>query len=277
MRNLRALGELGGLAREGLGQLQVAGPGGETDDVGEEVLELDLLRDLVERARQGGERLRKRTGVLVIQAVGQRQLRDETVPEPVGMRGGGVEVAARRGDLAAMEADHGGHAEVTTDRRGLLDVLGKPFNLGQRVFPAPCLEEALCQDAMRLTQPDSRADLVREVQRLPRYGHGLLVPVQVAQRDGLVDLQQEPQVRQPRIGPGYDQRPIGQRERLGQPALYRRHQRQYVQRPAHGPGVARLLRRRQRDAGDLAGGFDLAEAAMRPGGHHQQPGAVLDG
>ena len=90
VRNLRALGELGGLAREGLGQLQVAGPGGETDDVGEEVLELDLLRDLVERARQGGERLRKRAGVLVIQAVGERQLRDETVPEPVGMRSGGA-------------------------------------------------------------------------------------------------------------------------------------------------------------------------------------------
>ena len=51
--------ELGGLA-EGLGQLQVAGPGGEPDHVGEEVLELDLLRDVVERAVEGGERLGKR-------------------------------------------------------------------------------------------------------------------------------------------------------------------------------------------------------------------------
>ena len=127
---------------------------------------------------------------------------------------------------------------------------------------------------MRLSQPDRRADLVGEVPRLPGRGEGLLVPVETAQRDGLVELQQQPQVGQRRIGLGHGQRPVEQRQRVGQLPLHRGHQRQHVQRPAHGPVVARLRRRRERAGGDLAGLLDLAEVAVRPRGEHEQPGAV---
>ena len=125
---------------------------------------------------------------------------------------------ARRADLAAMEADHGGDAEIAAGRGGFLQVLGQALHLGQRVVPAPGLEEQLAQGAVRLRQPDRRADLVGELPRLPGRGQGLLVPVEVAQRDGLVDLQQQPQVGQGRIGLGHGQRPVEQRQRVGHAA-----------------------------------------------------------
>ena len=181
---------------------------------------------------------------------------------------------ARRADLAAMEADHGGDAEIAAGRAGFLQVLGQDLHLGQRVVPSPRLEEQLAQGAVRLSQPDRRADLVREVPGLPGRGQGLLVPVEVAQRDGLVDLQQQPQVGQRRIGLGHGQRPVEQRQRVGHVSLHRGHERQHVQRPAHGPVVARLRRRRERAGGDLARLLDLAEVDVRPRGEHEQPGAV---
>ena len=143
-----------------------------------------------------------------------------------------------------------------------------------RIVPAPGVEEQLAQGAVRLSQPDHRADLVREVQRLPGRGEGLLVPVEVAQRDGLVDLQQQPQVGQCRVALGHGQRPVEQRQRVGHLPLHRGHDGQHVQGPAHRPAVARLRCHLQRCGGDLAGLLDLAEVAVRARREHQQPGAV---
>ena len=74
---------------------------------------------------------------------------------------------------------------------------------------------------MRLRQPEGGADLVRELPRLSRYGQRLLIPVEIAQRNGLVDLQQQPQVGQGRIGLGHRQSPVEQRQRVGHVPLHR--------------------------------------------------------
>ena len=76
---------------------------------------------------------------------------------------------------------------------------------------------------------------------------------------------------------GHGQRPVEQRQRVGHVPLHPGHQRQHVQRPAHGPVVARLRRRRERTGGDPARLLDLAEVAVRPRGEHEQPGAVPGG
>ena len=153
-----------------------------------------------ERVGQHGQRLRQRAVLLAVQAAGQRQRADQPVADPLGVRVGRGQVAARRADLAAVEADHGGDAEIAAGRGGFLQVLGQGLHLGQRVVPPPGLEQQLAQGAVRLSQPDRRADLVGQVPGLPGRGQRLLVPVEVAQRDGLVDLQQQPQVGQRRIG-----------------------------------------------------------------------------
>ena len=67
-------------------------------------------------------------------------------------------------------------------------VLGQYRYLGQRVVPAPRLEEQLGEGAMRLSRPEGRTSLVGEVPGLPCLGQGLLVPVETAQRNGLIDL-----------------------------------------------------------------------------------------
>ena len=83
---------------------------------------------------------------------------------------------------------------------------------------------------MRLTRHDRRANLVREVQRLPGHGHGLLVPVQVAQRDGLADIPAST-VGESRIGPGGGS-PVGQRRtRSSGPAASGVRRQQHVQTP----------------------------------------------
>ena len=128
--------------------------------------------------------------------------------------------------------------------------------------------------AVRLNPADHRAGLVGEVQRLPGRADGLLVPVQVAQGDGLVDLQQHPQVGQGRVGLGHGQRPLEQRQRVGHLPLHPGHDRQHVQRPAHRPVVARLRGHLQRGGGDLAGFLRIAPVAVRACREHQQPRAV---
>ena len=60
VRNLRALGELAGLAREGLGQLEVAGPGGETKTSGRRYSSWISSEFTVERVVRPVERARKR-------------------------------------------------------------------------------------------------------------------------------------------------------------------------------------------------------------------------
>ena len=138
--------------------------------------------------------------------------------EPLGVRDGGGEVAACRADLAAMETDHGGDAEIAAGHGRFLQILMHHRYLGQRVVPLSRLEQQLAEGAVRLSQPECRADLVGQVPRLPGHGQGLLVPVEIAQRDGLVDLQQQPQVGQRRIELGHGQRPVEQRQRVGHPS-----------------------------------------------------------
>src|SRR5580698_5761474 len=104
------------------------------------------------------------------------------------MRDGGSEVAPCRADLATMEADHSGDAEIAAGRTGFLQVLGQDLYLGQGIVPSPRFEEQLAQGAMRLRQPHGCADLVGELPCLPGRGEGLLILVEAAQRNCLVDL-----------------------------------------------------------------------------------------
>ena len=68
---------------------------------------------------------------------------------------------------------------------------------------------------MRLRLPDRRADLIRQVPGLRGHSQRLIVSIQTAKGDGLVDLQQQPQVGEGRIGLGHGQRPVEQRQRVG--------------------------------------------------------------
>ena len=107
---------------------------------------------------------------------------------------------ARGGDLAAMQADQGGDAEVAARRGGLLVVLVQDVDLGHRVIPPARVEQQLAQRAARLRQPDDRADLDRKLPGLLRRRERLLVAVEAAQDDGLVDPQEQLQVGERRIG-----------------------------------------------------------------------------
>ena len=176
--------------------------------------------------------------------------------------------------LAAVEADHRGDAEVAAGGPGFLEVIVQGRHLGQRVVPPPGLEQQLAQGAVRLGPPHRRADLAGQLPGLPGRGQRLVVPVEVAEGDGLVDLQQQPQVGQPRIGLGHGQRPVEQRQRVGHVPLHAGHDRQHVQCPGHGPVVGRLRGRLERAGGDPARLLDLAEVQLRARGEHQQPGAV---
>ena len=136
--------------------------------------------------------------------------------------------------------------------------------LGQRIVPAPGFEEQLAEGLVRLRQPDRGAGLIRQMPGLPGHGQRLLVPVELAQHDGLVDLQQQPQIGRRRIGLGHGQRLVEQRQRVGHLPLHGGHDRQHMQRPAHGPVVGCLRRGRERTSGDPASLLDLAEAEVRP-------------
>ena len=156
VRDLRSGGEGRGVAREDLRGVQVAGLRGEADGVSQQVLDLiELFCVVGEPGGQHGQRLRQRVGLLAVQAAGQGQRADHPVSDPLGMRDGGGEVAARRGDLAAMEADHGGDAEIAAGRDGLLQVLVQDLHLGQRIVPPPGVEEQLAQGAVRLAPAGS--------------------------------------------------------------------------------------------------------------------------
>ena len=150
---------------------------GQPDGVGQQVLDLLDFLIAVERVGQRGLRLVQRAVLLAVQTAGQRQRPDRPAPEPLGVRVGRGEVAARRASVAAVEADDGGDAEITAGHAGFVQVLGQGAHLGQRVVPASCLEEQLGQGAVRLSQPEHRADLVRELPGLPGRGQRLLVPV----------------------------------------------------------------------------------------------------
>ena len=99
-----------------------------------------------------------------------------------------------------MKADHRGDAEIAAGRGRLLEIFAEDLDLGQRLVPSPHVEEQLAKRAVRLSQPNHGADLVCQLTCLGRRREGLLVPIEVAQRDGLVDLEEQPQVRQLRIG-----------------------------------------------------------------------------
>ena len=173
-----------------------------------------------------------------------------------------------------MEADHGGDAEFVARQGGLFQVLGQHVQLGQCFVPSTRFEQQLAQREMRLRHAERRADLLGELPGLPGRGQRLLVPVEIDERDGLVDLQQQPQIGQGRIGLGHGQRPVEQRQCVGRTPRYPVRDGQHVQRPAHGPVVARLRRCRERPVGDLPRLFDLPDIEVRPGRHHQQPGAM---
>src|SRR5215472_7793354 len=116
--------------------------------------------------------------MLTVQAAGKRQRADKPASDPLCMRDGSSEVAARRGDVTAMKADHGGDAEIAAGGAGLLQSLVRNRHLSHRVVPPPRVKEQLAQGATGLSQPDHRTDLVREVPCLPGRGESLLVPVQ---------------------------------------------------------------------------------------------------
>jgi len=138
VRDVRSGGELCGAVGEDVAGGQVAGLGGEADGIRQQVLDVpEFFRAAVERVGQRGEGLRQRAVVLEIQAAGQGKGANDpgAEPEPFGVGGGRREVTARGTDLAAVEADHGGDAELVAGRGGFLQVFRHAAHLGQRIVP----------------------------------------------------------------------------------------------------------------------------------------------
>ena len=72
-------------------------------------------------------------------------------------------------------------------------ILGQPglqleVDLGEGVVPPPDVEEEFSEDALGLREPPHVAGVVGPLPHLLRGRDRLVVPVQVAQHDGLVDL-----------------------------------------------------------------------------------------
>src|ERR1700733_982793 len=105
-------------------------------------------------------------------------------------------MASGRITAIAMEGDLSGDSEITAYDQGVFQVLGHGRDLGQRVVPASHLVERLTKDALCLGYPKRRPDLVRELPRTLCCGQRLVPPVEITQRDRLVDLQEQPEVVQ---------------------------------------------------------------------------------
>ena len=132
VRDLRIGGQRRGLAGEGSRGANVADLHGETHGVGEQVLDLiEFLAVVGKPGGQRGKRVGQRVRMLVVEAAGERQRADDPVPDLPDVCLGGSEVTARRGEIAAMEADHGGDAEVAARRGGLLQVIVEDVGVGQ--------------------------------------------------------------------------------------------------------------------------------------------------
>src|SRR6266568_8875203 len=110
----------------------------------------------------------------MVQAAGECEWRNKPGSEPVGVRDGGGEVAPGRAGLAAMEADQGGDTEIAAGHPWSFQVLGQDLDPGQRVLPSPRLVEQFAENAVRLSQPERRADLAGQVPRLPGHGQRLV-------------------------------------------------------------------------------------------------------
>ncbi len=81
------------------------------------------------------------------------------------------------------------------------------------------MEQQLAEAALRLGASDRQAGPVGEMLGLAGRGESPVVLVEVAQRDGLVDLQQQPQVGQRGLGLGDRQGPVVEGQCVRRPPL----------------------------------------------------------
>ena len=143
------------MARESLRGANVADLHGQAHGVGKQVLDLlELLRVLGEPGGQNRKRVRQQAGLLQVQASGQCQRPDHPVPDPLGTRRRGSQVTARRGEIAAMEADDGGDAEIAAGSTVFRQ--GQGLHLSHHIVPSPGVEGQLVQCGLRLRHPDDR-------------------------------------------------------------------------------------------------------------------------
>ena len=109
----------------------------------------------------------------------EHQYANKPAPELRGVRDGGGKEAPRRAGLASMEPDDGGQAEGGAGPPGFDQTRMDDLYFGQRIVPAPCVEEQLAESAMRLARPDYRADLICEIPSLLSGGQRLRAPVEL--------------------------------------------------------------------------------------------------
>src|ERR1700751_6137293 len=100
--------------------------------------------------------------MLAVQAAAQRERADNPRSEPVSVWRGRGEMTACRESVAAVETDYGGEGGLAAARVLFFKLIGQDPHLGERLGPAPGLEEQLAHDAVRLPDPECRADLARE-------------------------------------------------------------------------------------------------------------------
>ncbi len=246
--------------------------------VPEQVLDLaEVVRAAVERGREHGERTGEVAVLLAVERPGEDQRRDRPLARAAARAVRSPPSWARavvgsfRWKLISAVMPRSSHAAPGSFRS-----VGTAESSYKRVIPAPDLEVQLTEHAVRLGQPDRRADLVGELPGPLRCGERLVVPVEVEERCGLVDLEQQPEVGQ-RQGRSRSRRDpartagsaSAKSPRISGP------ERQHVQRPAGRPGVTDLRGRGERALGLPVGCLQIAQELVGARGEHEQPGAVL--
>jgi hypothetical protein len=111
--------------------------------------------------------------------VSERQYANNPAPELRGVWDSGGDEAPRRAGLASMEPDDGGQPEVAAGPAGFDQARMDDLYFGQRIVPAPYVEEQQAESAMRLARPDYRTDLICEIPSLLSGGQRLRAPVEL--------------------------------------------------------------------------------------------------
>src|SRR5262249_46454919 len=132
--------------------------------------------------------------------------------EPVGVRLGGFEVLARA-RFTPVQVNGRGQTVVHALHGRVLGYAEHLVDLRQYVVPPADVEEQLAERAVRLGETYHVAGVVGLLAYLLGRADGVVVAVQVAERDRVVDLQQQPQVGQRGVALGHGERAVEQRQR----------------------------------------------------------------
>ena len=133
--------------------------------------------------------------MLLLKAAGEQQRAEHAVAEPGGELFGGAQVPPG-GRIAAVEPDDRDDGVRAAFDARLDGRVGLQVELGQGVVPPADVVQQFAEHRLCLRNAYRVAGVVGELLDLLRRADRVAVPAELAQRDRLVDVQQQPQVGQ---------------------------------------------------------------------------------